>query len=153
MPTVLLGSLVYIGKLHSPLETNLLFMYSGIMSLIASFSVRYLARNVDERTVLLFSILVGLIGSMLLVDFPFSRTSWLSKLPIWRFLIGFCLITIAFPLGRSVVLGMFGNILGETNQGRWMGIMFAISAFPRVIGPFVSLQLLVAVDWQTWDLD
>ena len=31
-----------------------------------------------------------------------------------------------------------------------MGIMFAISAFPHVIGPFVSLDLLAAMDWKTW---
>ena len=87
---------------------------------------------------------------MLLVDLPFSQKAWLIALPVWRFLLGFGLITIVFPLGRNAVLGLFGNILGETNQGRWMGIMFAISAFPRVVGPFISLQLLISVDWQTW---
>jgi len=143
MSTLLIGS--PIDFVQSPLETNLLFVCSGGMSLIACVSQHYLARNVDDRSVLLFSILVGFGGSLLSVDLPFSQT-----LPVWRFILGFGLLTIAFPLGRTAVLGIFSNVLGETNQGQWMGIMFAISAFPRVIGPFASLQLLISVDWQTW---
>ena len=60
------------------------------------------------------------------------------------------LLDVAFPLGRNVVPGIFGNVPGKVSQGRWMGIIFSISAFPRVIGPFISLDLLTAMDWQTW---
>eukprot|EP00581_Thalassiosira_minuscula_P018614 CAMPEP_0183733914 /NCGR_PEP_ID=MMETSP0737-20130205/42400_1 /TAXON_ID=385413 /ORGANISM="Thalassiosira miniscula, Strain CCMP1093" /LENGTH=521 /DNA_ID=CAMNT_0025967281 /DNA_START=168 /DNA_END=1733 /DNA_ORIENTATION=+ len=128
-----------------PLQVNLLFTAAGVLSLITAFSVRYLTRYVEDRTILVSSICLGFLGSLLLLDLPFSQT-----LPLWRFLLGFSLITVAFPLGRNVVLGIFGNVLGDVNQGRWMGIIFAISAFPRVIGPFISLALLTAIDWGTW---
>mmetsp|Transcript_15197 Transcript_15197/g.36480 ORF Transcript_15197/g.36480 Transcript_15197/m.36480 type:complete len:508 (+) Transcript_15197:198-1721(+) len=127
------------------LKINLLFTGAGIASIITAFSVRYLTRYVEDTTILIASISIGFIGSILLIDIPFNPT-----LPVWRFLLGFGLITVAFPIGRNVVLGIFGNVLGEVNQGRWMGIIFAISAFPRVLGPFVSLELLTSVDWQTW---
>jgi len=127
------------------LEINLLFLGVGMLSLVTALSVRYLTRYVEDRTLLIISIFTGFLGSALLIDLPFNRT-----LPMWRFLVGFSLITVAFPIGRNVVLGIFGSVLGEVNQGRWMGILFAISAFPRVIGPFVSLELLKSVDWQSW---
>jgi len=127
------------------LEINLLFLGVGMLSLVTALSVRYLTRYVEDRTMLIISIFTGFLGSVLLIDLPFTRT-----LPMWRFLVGFSLITVAFPIGRNVVLGIFGSVLGEVNQGRWMGILFAISAFPRVIGPFVSLELLKSVDWQSW---
>ena len=130
----------------SPLDINLLFTGAGIISLVTAFSMRYLTRYVEDRVLLMASILIGFVGSAFLMDLPFS-----PSLPVWRFLLGFSLITIAFPIGRNSVLGIFGNVLGVgVNQGRWTGIILAVSAFPRVIGPFVSLELLTAVDWKTW---
>ena len=129
----------------TPVEINLLFTGAGVVSLITALSVRYLARYVEDRILLMASILIGFSGSLLLVDVPFNQT-----LPIWRFLLGFSLITVAFPIGRNAVLGIYGDVLGDANQGRWTGIIFAVSSLPRVIGPFISLELLIAVIWQTW---
>eukprot|EP00573_Skeletonema_grethae_P011799 CAMPEP_0201700996 /NCGR_PEP_ID=MMETSP0578-20130828/30856_1 /ASSEMBLY_ACC=CAM_ASM_000663 /TAXON_ID=267565 /ORGANISM="Skeletonema grethea, Strain CCMP 1804" /LENGTH=534 /DNA_ID=CAMNT_0048188201 /DNA_START=42 /DNA_END=1646 /DNA_ORIENTATION=- len=127
------------------IEVNLLFTCAGVLSLVTSFAVRLLARYLDDRILLVASIFIGLIGSAFLMDLPFS-----SELPIWRFLAGFSMITIAFPIGRNVVLGIFGNVLGPVNQGRWMGAMIAISAFPRIVGPFIALKLMEVVRWKTW---
>jgi MFS family permease len=128
-----------------PIEVNLLFTCAGVLSLIVSFAVRLLARYVEDRVLLVASILIGFLGSAFLMDSPFS-----PDLPIWRFLVGFSLVTVAFPIGRNVVLGIFGNVLGPVNQGRWMGVMVAISAFPRVVGPFIAFELLEMVKWKTW---
>ena len=127
------------------IEVNLLFSCAGVLSLITSFAVRLLARYVEDRILLVASILIGFIGSAFLMDLPFS-----PDLPVWRFLAGFSMVTIAFPIGRNVVLGIFGNVLGPVNQGRWMGAMIAISAFPRIVGPFIALELLELVQWKTW---
>lgn len=127
------------------IDVNLLFTCAGVLSLVTSFAVRLLARYLDDRILLVASILIGFVGSVFLMDLPFS-----SELPIWRFLAGFSMITIAFPIGRNVVLGIFGNVLGPVNQGRWMGAMIAISAFPRIVGPFIALKLLEVVRWKTW---
>ena len=127
------------------LEINLLFLGAGILSLLTALSVRYLTSYIQDQTMLIASIFIGFLGSIILVDLPLDET-----LPVWRFLLGFSLITVAFPIGRNVILGIYGNVLGEVNQGKWMGIIIAISAFPRVIGPFISLDLLTMVDYQTW---
>eukprot|EP00956_Cyclotella_meneghiniana_P018560 scaffold30993_cov50-Cyclotella_meneghiniana.AAC.4 len=71
-------------------------------------------------------------------------------LPMYRFILGFSLSTMAFPIGMSVVLGLYSNILAPVNQGRWMGVIFAVSAVPRALGPFLALEALEAVDWRTW---
>ena len=126
-------------------EINLLFVGAGFISLATSLAVRELTRYVDDTMMLLSSLIVGLAGSLFLLDAPFSE-----KLPAWRFLLGFCLSQVAFPVGRNVCLGVFGNILGPVNQGRWMGFIFAVSAIPRAIGPFVAVKLLTVVDWSTW---
>ena len=126
-------------------EINLLFVGAGFISLATSLAVRELTRYVDDTTMLLSSLIVGLVGSLFLLDSPFDE-----KLPAWRFLLGFCLSQVAFPVGRNVCLGVFGNILGPVNQGRWMGLIFAVSAIPRAIGPFVAVELLTVVEWSTW---
>ena len=128
-----------------PIEVNLLFTCAGVLSLVTSFAVRLLTRYVEDRILLVASILIGLVGSAFLMDLPFS-----PNLPIWRFLAGFSMTTVAFPIGRNVVLGIFGTVLGPVNQGRWMGVMIAISAFPRVVGPFIALELLELANWKTW---
>lgn len=128
-----------------PFEVNLLFTCAGVLALVTSFAVRLLARYVEDRVLLVASILIGCVGSAFLIDVPFSE-----YLPVWRFLTGFSMVTVAFPMGRNVVLGIFGNVLGPVNQGRWMGLMIAISAFPRLIGPFIALDLLEMVHWKTW---
>ena len=127
------------------IQVNLLFTCAGAVSLITSFAVRVLARHVEDRALLVASVLIGLVGSAFLMDLPFSK-----DLPIWRFVAGFSMVTVAFPIGRNVVLGIFGNVLGPVNQGRWMGLIIAISAFPRILGPFVALKLLQVVAWKTW---
>jgi hypothetical protein len=52
-----------------------------------------------------------------------------------KFIIGYGLITVAFPFGRNVTLSVFSQILGPTPQGYWFGIMFAAGAIPRILGP------------------
>ena len=36
-----------------------------------------------------------------------------------RFLVGFALITVAFPFGRNVALATFSKVLGPCDQGEW----------------------------------
>jgi hypothetical protein len=53
-----------------------------------------------------------------------------------QFGLSFGLVTVAFPFGRGVCLSMVGKLLGERPQGAWMGIMFAVGAIARIVGPF-----------------
>ena len=130
----------------SPVQINMLFVGAGAISLITSFLVRYISRHVRDQTLLIASIVIGLLGSILQMDIPQIE----RVLPMHRFILGFSLSTMAFPIGMSVVLGLYSNILAPVNQGRWMGVIFAVSAVPRALGPFLALDTLEAVDWRTW---
>jgi hypothetical protein len=49
------------------------------------------------------------------------------------------MITVAFPFGRTAVMGCFSKILGPTPQGFWVGVMLAVGAVPRIVGPWWAL--------------
>ena len=119
---------------------NLLFVGVGIISLITSFGIKYLSRVVSDFNMLLISLVIGLAGSLLLIDsLPFTQA---QTLPLDRFFLGFALITVAFPFGRNVSLAVFSQLLGPTPQGQWFGYMFAAGAIPRILGPSWSLYAL-----------
>ena len=123
-------------------SVNLLFVGVGLVSLITSIVIKYLSNCVSDYTLLVSSLLIGLVGSLFLVDsLPFSQPA--VQLPLGRFFIGFTLVTIAFPFGRNVSLSVFSQILGPTPQGHWFGLMFAAGALPRIVGPSWSIFALL----------
>jgi len=122
-------------------DVNLLFVGVGVVSLLTSVVVKYLSRVVSDYNLLIASLLVGLAGSIFLID-SLPATEKPITLPLGRFFIGFTLITVAFPFGRNVSLSVFSKILGPTPQGAWFGWMFAAGALPRIIGPSWSLFAL-----------
>ena len=122
-------------------DVNLLFVGVGIVSLVTSVGVKYATRCVDDYHLLITSLLVGLFGSLMLID-SFPGWGGSQVLPVGRFFLGFTLVTVAFPFGRNVSLSVFSQILGPTPQGEWFGWMFAAGAVPRIIGPSWSLYAL-----------
>lgn len=97
----------------SATEVNLLFAAAGVTALITSLSVRYITRFVRDQTLLIAGIGVGLLGSVLQIDIPQIE----ETLPVSRFILGFILTYFSFPVRRIVVMGIFSNILGPSNQG------------------------------------
>ena len=88
-------------------DVNLLFVGVGVVSLLTSIVVKYLSRVVADYKLLVASIVVGLVGSAFLIDSaPFGGAPKIT-LPLYRFFIGFTLITVAFPFGRNVSLSVF----------------------------------------------
>jgi len=135
------------------LGVNLLFVAAGVLSLIASVVLKFMARKFSERYLLQVSLVVGLTGCLLLMD-NITVGSLLYAGPeilsLWRFILGFALITVAFPFGRTVSLGLYTNVLGPGDNGIWMGVIFAIGAIPRILGPFSAMATLELVHWRTW---
>ena len=127
-------------------EINLLFAAAGIIALITSLSVRYITRFVRDQTLLITGIGFGLFGSILQIDIPQIE----EVLPIGRFILGFILTYFSFPMRRIVVMGIFSNILGPSNQGTWMGVMTAVGMMARSLAPFVAYHAMEVVNWNTW---
>ena len=119
-------------------QVNVLFIAVGVLSLLTSAAVGVISRFVSDRSMLILSLVLGLIGSVLLID------DEENFLPLPRFFLGFGVITVAFPFGRNVTISIFSAVLGEVEQGFYMGLMLAVGAIPRALGPFwaiLSLQL------------
>lgn len=110
-------------------SVNLLFVGVGVISLITSIGVKYASRIASDFDLLIVSLIIGLVGSLLLVDGDEGGQP--IMLPLSRFYVGFVFITVAFPFGRNVSLSIFSKILGPTPQGTWFGYMFAAGALPR----------------------
>jgi ceroid-lipofuscinosis MFS transporter 7 len=130
-------------------EVNLLFVAVGILSLLTSYIVGIMSRFFSDRTILISSILLGLLGSVVLID---SSERFLE---LDRFFIGFAIITVAFPMGRNVTISIYSAVLGNVEQGFYMGLMLAVGAIPRALGPFWAIKSLqIAEDerghYHTW---
>ena len=135
-------------------ETNLLFTAAGVANLLCAMLMSILTRArgpsdplVGDRTLLVSSCMLAAAGWLLMVP----PDSWGLMVPpdgsappapprasmgFVQFGLSFGLVTIAFPFGRGVCLSMVGKLLGERPQGAWMGIMFALGAIARIVGPF-----------------
>ncbi|GMH99384.1 hypothetical protein TrST_g8949 [Triparma strigata] len=125
-------------------QVNLLFIGVGVLSLFTSAAVGFLSRFFSDRAMLVLSLVLGLVGSLLLID------SSEEFLPLPRFFLGFAIITVAFPFGRNVTISIFSAVLGEVEQGFYMGLMLAVGAIPRALGPFWAiLSLKLAADEDT----
>jgi len=118
-------------------QVDYLFAGVGLLSLATSFVVAELAKVCSDLTLLVLSLVLGLVGSLALVDEPLA-----PPLSSGRFFFGFVNITCAFPFGRNVALAMFSKVLGPTPQGSWMGLMFVVGALPRCFGPSWALYAL-----------
>ena len=122
----------------SQAAVNYLFAAVSVLSLVTSVAVSRLSKaGVRDFDLLVLSLVLGLSGSLLLIDAPLF-----PALGEGRFLAGFALITVAFPFGRNVALAIFSKVLGPAEQGEWMGLMFVVGALPRCLGPSWSLYAL-----------
>ena len=118
-------------------QVDYLFAGVGLLSLATSLFVAQLSKCCSDTFLLVFSLVLGLVGSLALIDEPFG-----APLKAPRFFFGFVNITCAFPFGRNVALAMYSKVLGPTPQGSWMGLMFVIGALPRCFGPSWALYAL-----------
>jgi ceroid-lipofuscinosis MFS transporter 7 len=115
---------------------NMLFIAAGLLNLVCAVGLSVAsaprqgahgpAPRVGDRSLLLCSLGCAALGWALLT-LPPSRP---------QFILAFTLVTIAFPYGRGVCLAMVSKLLGDTPQGAWMGLTFAMGAMARILGPF-----------------
>lgn len=117
-------------------SANLLFLGSGLCSLLAFVSVRLLSSRYSDRDMMLWSLSMGTLGCILLISFPSS------PLPSWRFLLGFFTISVAFPVGRGTAMALYTKLLPMDLQGTGQGIILAVGAIARILGPFWAVYAL-----------
>ncbi|GAB0493324.1 hypothetical protein MMPV_004604 [Pyropia vietnamensis] len=91
-------------------------------------------RGVPERAVLVVSVVLGVLGYSALVSPPGAPPS------LVRFLVGWAAISVAFPLGRASVVAAFSHALRGRPSGGYMGVLLAVGAVSRVLGPFWAVR-------------
>uniref|UniRef100_A0A7S0BG08 Major facilitator superfamily (MFS) profile domain-containing protein n=1 Tax=Rhodosorus marinus TaxID=101924 RepID=A0A7S0BG08_9RHOD len=115
-------------------QANALFTGAGILSLLTFVALNYLGDTVSDRMLVFISLVIGVIGYGLLMDLPSG------VFPLWRFVLGFGIVSVAFPIGRAIVVAMYSKVIGPNDQGVWMGILFAVGALARILGPFLAVK-------------
>lgn len=118
----------------SVFQANLLFTGGGIASLMAFAVVAVLGRTVADRVLVTWSLVIGGVGFALLLSTPEKPLS------IARFLLGFLTISVAFPLGRATVVALYTKLLPLPWQGTGQGIILAVGAVARIVGPFWAVR-------------
>jgi len=114
----------------------ILFACSGFLSLLTFIALKRINDILSDKTFVFISSAMGFIGYLLLIDYVPRIIE-----PV-RFIIGFCIISVAFPLGRGVTLAMFSKIIGKHKAGVYMGYILAVGAISRIVGPFWAVQSL-----------
>ncbi|CAI2363709.1 unnamed protein product [Moneuplotes crassus] len=114
----------------------ILFACSGFLSLLTFLALKKINTWTSDKNFVLISSIMGLVGYFLLLDFS------PGIIEPARFVIGFCIISVTFPLGRGVTLSLFSKLIGKHKAGVYMGYMLAVGAISRIIGPFWSVQSL-----------
>lgn len=106
---------------------NLLFTAAGVLTLVCALAMSSLSsvvvhpdgsktQRVDDRVMLVASFALALLGWLVLVP-PDGWVAGGSSMGVGQFLVGFGLVTIAFPFGRGLCLAMVGKLLGDQPQG------------------------------------
>lgn len=120
-------------------DVEILFVCAGVGQLLCFVIVTCLSkREIREAYILFVSLGLGFVGYVLLIQWEGVDLHPGSRYSLVRFLIGYTLIAMAFPLGRAVCISMYSNVLGPVGQGQWMGIIFTVGAISRILAPIFA---------------
>lgn len=119
----------------SVLRANTLFTLAGLLSLLAFALLTPLSRCLSDRALTASSVLLGAVGFVILTS--------VNTLPVARFLAGFALISVAFPMGRATTVGLYTKLLPMRAQGAGQGVLLAAGALARIVGPFCAVRAVV----------
>lgn len=116
-------------------EANALFTVAGLVSLAGVAFMVIGTKFLSDRILVLFSLILGMCGYGLLL----GGGGHLSQS---RFLSGFLLISLAFPVGRAAILSLYTKVLPQKSQGVGQGIILAVGAVARIVGPFWAVRAI-----------
>jgi MFS transporter, ceroid-lipofuscinosis neuronal protein 7 len=115
-------------------QANLLFTGAGVAALGAFGALALLSNVLEDRLLATWSLGIGALGFAMLVSTPEFPLGYM------RFLAGFLVISVAFPLGRATVIALYTKILPHAWQGAGQGVILAVGALARILGPFWAVR-------------
>ena len=90
----------------------------------------------SDRTYVFTTLLLGLIGSVFLIDY---RTRNLNH---WQVFIGFTLLAIAVIIGKQVTNNMFSKLIGSNMNRSYLTFSLLIVCLTRMCAPFLNIHFL-----------
>ena len=131
-------------------DCNLLFTCGGFVSLTAYIGFVVASKWVQDRKLVINSLLLSLMGFLLGIDWQQLDwvPSWMSDiLPpyVVRFLAGFALMNAGFVTGRPVVFALYSKLIARQYQGRYLGWMVAGGSAARTLGPFAAVSIYYGI--------
>ena len=115
----------------------IMFAVSGFLTFWTFMLMKIIDGVFSDTTLAMVGSLMQLFGFILIIDFVPRIIE-----PI-RFIIGYCLICVAFVPGRGICLTLLSKIIGKHKAGNYMGYMLAIGALARSLGPFWAVRSLL----------
>ena len=113
-----------------------MYASSGVFTIVAFIFMHYCAGKVDDRWFNFIGLAMGVIGWMGFIDWEYRAINYVA------FFIGYALVTMSFPIGRIITMGMLSKIIGPAKAGSYMGWYLCIGAIARCVGPFWAIQAL-----------
>lgn len=128
-----------IEKLYgwSVFHATMLFTFGSLFALGATIMVLKLSSRFSDRGMVLFSIGLGAVGYASLM---YTKEAPISKV---RFLGGFAVISVVFPIGRAITMALYTKLLPLGGQGTGQGIILAVGAVARIVGPLCAIRALL----------
>jgi len=129
--------------------TQMAVMGAGLLSTFWAFCMAaYLGKYVykNEVKVMAFGMGCQTVASFIMIDFGGYITPA-------RFIASLCIGCMGATFISSTNMSLLSQILGPHDKAKYMGYLFAVGAVPRVIGPYLLIQLLTLpppmeyVDW------
>eukprot|EP00928_Gymnodinium_smaydae_P080733 TRINITY_DN64379_c0_g1_i1.p1 TRINITY_DN64379_c0_g1~~TRINITY_DN64379_c0_g1_i1.p1 ORF type:complete len:538 (+),score=31.21 TRINITY_DN64379_c0_g1_i1:203-1615(+) len=118
---------------------NLMLTCGGIASLTMSVAMAcFLGRFLygKEAGAILFGLCVYTCTNLENIDFG-------GSLPSWRFVSSYLVGAFLGALMRGPNISLLSQIVGPHDKAPYMGLLFAFGALPRIIGPWLLVEMLV----------
>lgn len=131
-------------------DCDLLLTCGGAFSLTVYGMFLVASKRVQDRQLLLASLVLCLFGFLLAVDW--GRLDWMPTLIAprlsykIRFLIGFALIYGGFITGRPIAFALYSKLIPQQYQGQYLGWMVAGGSTARTLGPFFAVYLYYDIE-------
>mmetsp|Transcript_22098 Transcript_22098/g.31107 ORF Transcript_22098/g.31107 Transcript_22098/m.31107 type:complete len:518 (+) Transcript_22098:61-1614(+) len=117
---------------------NLLLSCGGLLSLaMAALMAFYLGPYIYRREVVAITLshAVSVLVNLGNIDCG-------GSLPAYRFVLDYLLGAFFGGLARGPGVALMAQIIGPHPKAAYMGLLFAIGAVPRIVGPFLFVELL-----------
>lgn len=117
--------------------TNALLTAGGLLSLAMGVIMSFCGGKIYKREIWAVSL-----SLMVSVCINVSNMDITGHLPAIRFVADYLLGAFFGSLARGPGIALMSQIIGPHPQAAYMGVLFVVGAVPRVLGPFLFVELL-----------